>query len=207
MGRPGKFSVDCVLNAALEVLEAEGMRSLTMTRVCARLGAPSGSLYHRFASREDLVVELWLRCAERFQDGYYLALDSDSDPRMAAHYAVRYFVERARSHRAEALVLMAYRREDLIQGPWPTAVGQRARALDKGQQAAADRFAARLWPEGKPDLPRMHYALLGLPMAAALDELRSGHQNPQAIDWILTALDAILADCWQRLESRADAPR
>lgn len=197
MGRPAKFDLDSVLDAALRVLDREGMRALTATRVCAELGAPSGSLYHRFASRDALLIELWLRCAERFQAGYYAALESSADPRSAAHAAVRYFVERARAHGAEARVLMAYRREDLIAGKWPAAIRRRAQALEDAQRAAQLRFAKRLWPRGTPDLGRMSYALLGLPYAATIAELRGAARSyGDSIAWVEAALDAVLADCF-----------
>lgn len=192
MARPGKFSVDQVLDAALDILETEGMRALTVSGVCRALGAPSGSLYHRFASRDALLVALWLRCAERFQHGYGEVLDSEPDARKAAHAAVRWFVERARSHRAEAMVLNLYRRQDLIDGPWPDAVRRRARALAAQQREAMRRFAQRLWPEGGADLPRMEFALLRIPLAAALAELHGASPHRDAVRWVQTAADALL---------------
>lgn len=197
MGRPSKFDTDQVLDAALRVLERDGMRALTMTRVCTELGAPSGSLYHRFASRDMLLVELWLHCAERFQHGFREVLEGCPDARDAAHAGARYVIERARRHRAEALVLMTYRREDLIGGPWPTAVRARARELAADQRDMSARFAERLWPDREPDIERMNFALLGIPVAAATAELRdTAGRERDSLAWVATALDALLADCW-----------
>ena len=189
--------MDAVLDAALEVLERDGMRALTMTRVCEQLNAPSGSLYHRFPSRDALLVALWLRCAERFQGGLEAVLLEHEDPRAAAHAAVRHFIDRTRTHRAEALVLMAWRREDLLGDTWPAAVRKRAEALAADHHRVAKDFAKRLWPNSKGDLARLNYALAGLPLAAVLDELRGGRPMHDAADWVITAMDAVLQDCWE----------
>src|ERR1700757_466420 len=104
MGRPAKFDVDAVLDAALRVLERGGIGALTAVAVCKELKAPSGSFYHRFASRDALLVELWLRCAERFQTALCAVLDGPGTVREVAHAAVRGFVLRAREQRGEALM-------------------------------------------------------------------------------------------------------
>lgn len=196
MGRPSKFDTDRVLDAALRVLERDGMRVLTMTRVAEELGAPSGSLYHRFASRDALLVELWLRSAERFQRGYREVVEAHADAREAARAAARYVVERAREHRAEALVLMAYRREDLIGGAWPAAVRKRAQALEADHREMAKDLAGRLWPDGGADVPRMNFAVVTLPVAAAVAELRGAvGSDRDTMEWVETALAALLAGC------------
>jgi AcrR family transcriptional regulator len=198
MGRTARYDNDMVMDAALAVLQREGMRALSASRVCQELGAPSGSLYHRFASRDALLAELWLRCAERFQAGYFAALATPGDPRAAAHAAVRWFIERARAEPAETRVLMSYRREDLSDGDWPSTVQVRARALAVSHKQARNAFAARLrWPEGQVDVPRLEYALLGLPYAAVHAETRAGAKvQKAAVDWACVALDALLVDCF-----------
>jgi AcrR family transcriptional regulator len=197
MGRPAKFDVDAVLDAALRVLERGGIGALTAVAVCKTLEAPSGSFYHRFASRDALLVELWLRCAERFQAALCAVLDGPGTAREVAHAAVRGFVLRAREQRGEALMLMAYRREDLIAGPRPPAVRRRARALESMQNAALQRFAGRLWPQGQAEPGRMVFALLDLPLAAAMAELRGSKAAARdAEQWVAASLDALLGDCW-----------
>ena len=50
------------------------MAAATVSRIATSVGAPVGSVYHRFASRDVLMAELWLRTITRFQDGYLAAL-------------------------------------------------------------------------------------------------------------------------------------
>ena len=72
MARPAKFSLDDLLDAAGRVLLEEG-RDITMAQIARAAGAPTGSVYHRFASREELLVRLWLRSVKRFQVGFIRA--------------------------------------------------------------------------------------------------------------------------------------
>ena len=60
MARPAKFSLDDLLDAAGRVLLEKG-RDITMAQIADAAGAPTGSVYHRFASREELLIRLWLR--------------------------------------------------------------------------------------------------------------------------------------------------
>ncbi|NOX28486.1 MAG: helix-turn-helix transcriptional regulator, partial [Actinobacteria bacterium] len=56
MGRRPKYSSDQILDAAASLLAADGPTALSVARIAARLGAPSGSIYHRFGSRDVLVA-------------------------------------------------------------------------------------------------------------------------------------------------------
>lgn len=198
MGRTARYDEDTILDAALSVLESDGMRALNAARVCAELGAPSGSLYHRFASRDALLAALWLRCAERFQGGFLAALEAADDPREGAHAAVRWFLERARAEPAETRVLMSYRREDLGGVDWPLTVQNRAKALAAQHRRARNVYAQRLrWPDGVPDMAQLDYALIGLPYALVHLQSRAGApRTAPATAWVLAALDAVLGPCW-----------
>ena len=69
MARPRLHGDDAVLDAARDVVLEAGSGAATTAAVSARSGAPVGSLYHRFGSRDRLLAELWLRTVRRFQDG------------------------------------------------------------------------------------------------------------------------------------------
>ena len=57
MGRP-KFNDGDFLDAALAVAAEQGPTAVTVGSIAARLKAPIGSFYHRFASRDVLLGEL-----------------------------------------------------------------------------------------------------------------------------------------------------
>ena len=77
MARPAKFTDDEILDAALrQVTDGAGA---TVAGIAAAVGAPTGSIYHRFPSRDVLLARLWLRTVAGFQDGLVAVL-ADQDP-------------------------------------------------------------------------------------------------------------------------------
>ena len=56
MGRPPKFTVDDMLDAAADLLVDGGLPALTATGVARHLRAASGSVYHRFGTRDELAA-------------------------------------------------------------------------------------------------------------------------------------------------------
>ena len=112
MARPAKFSLDDLLDAAGRVLLEKG-RDITMAQIARAAGAPTGSVYHRFASREELLVRLWLRSVKRFQVGFIRAGEREEARRAVIEMAL--CVPRfCRKHPADAKAMTLYRREDLL---------------------------------------------------------------------------------------------
>ena len=70
MPRPALHDTEAVLDATRELILDVGPRGTGIRDISRRSGAPSGSLYHRFSSRDNLVALAWLRAARRFQTGY-----------------------------------------------------------------------------------------------------------------------------------------
>ena len=58
MGHPA-FDNSDFLDAALALVAENGPSAATVAAISARLKAPTGSFYHRFASRDALLGELW----------------------------------------------------------------------------------------------------------------------------------------------------
>ena len=68
MPAPAKFTRDEILDAAVEQIAAAGFSGASVASIARSIGAPSGSIYHRFASREHLIGALWVRTASRYGD-------------------------------------------------------------------------------------------------------------------------------------------
>jgi AcrR family transcriptional regulator len=64
----GKRRVAALMEAAVTLFAEKGYDAVTMTEVAARAGAPIGSLYQFFPSKETLADALLDRFAERFDD-------------------------------------------------------------------------------------------------------------------------------------------
>lgn len=111
MARPAKFSAGELLDGARDAVLRYGL-DVTVAQVSATVGAPSGSLYHRFPSRDHLMVSLWLRSVRRFHEGYLVAAaepDVHSALRACAVYIPRY----CRAFPADARAMMLFRHSQL----------------------------------------------------------------------------------------------
>jgi AcrR family transcriptional regulator len=69
MGRKPRFTRDQFSTAALSLVSEGGPKAVTVAAIAARTGAPVGSVYHRFPSREHLLAAAWLRLAGSVQRG------------------------------------------------------------------------------------------------------------------------------------------
>lgn len=72
-GRPrstarGRVSRERILDAAVEVVAAEGLRSTTLDSVCRRAGVPKTSVYWHFGSKDGLLAALVERVAGEWTD-------------------------------------------------------------------------------------------------------------------------------------------
>jgi AcrR family transcriptional regulator len=174
VGRPPRFPAEAILDSARDLTLREGVGGLTMSAVAADLGAPSGSVYHRFASREHLAAALWLRTVERFQSGFIAALAAHDNPVEAAVSAARWVVDWAAAHPADASLLTRYRSEDLIRGDYPEQVRHRAEEAKAQLGHALAGVAQRL---GQP-VDLVVFAVVQIPYAAVREFAGSGRPLP-----------------------------
>lgn len=130
MPRPARYTADVLLDAAAELLAAEGPGAVTMSAVARSTGAPSGSVYHRFPTRAALCGELWVRTEERFQEGLLEALSGDDDPQQRCVAGALRIVQWCRDHPVEAQVLLAGP-NDLGMSEWPETVAGRRKRLQR----------------------------------------------------------------------------
>lgn len=179
MPRAARFPAAAFREAALRLVAEAGPGALTMGAVAAAVGAPSGSLYHRYRSREELVAAVWLDVVEDFQVGFLRRLE---DGLLAAALHTPAWV---RAHPREARLLLLHRREDLVGPDWPAVIRARAdavtRAMDAGLAAAG---------RGR-DRTRVLFALLDVPYGAVRRFVASGTPPPPAVDALVRA--AVLA--------------
>lgn len=170
MPRPARFDPDAMLDAAAALAESSGPAAVTMSAVTAAIGAPSGSVYHRFADRPALLAALWLRTVHRFQDAWLAVLVSDPP---AVDRAAGHVVDWSRRHRAEATVLLAgaaaFGRTD-----WSSA-DRAAAARAERAVTQAIRTAAALIP-ADPELVAL--AAVDLPYAVVRRHLTSRRPIP-----------------------------
>ena len=191
MARPAKFTDDEILDAALrQVTEGAGA---TVAGIAAAVGAPTGSIYHRFSSRDVLLARLWLRTVAQFQDGFVAAV-ADADPVAGGRQAVRYFLEWTRDHLVEAQLLLLHRRDDLLADGWPDEVRDRAAAVaEQFDDALRDYTRRRLGSLSQVAQRRAAFAVVDIPFAAVRRHLAVGEAPPTMLDaLVVQAHDAVL---------------
>lgn len=184
MGRTAKYTDASILDAALALVSEDGAHGATVVAIAARLGAPSGSIYHRFASRDLILARLWIRTVQRYQVGFLdaLALAGTTD---AAAAAVAHTLEWSTEHRAEARVLIRYRREDLV-ALWPDELGEDLATLNDQVKWAVLAFTERHFGIVTAETAgRARFALIDLPYAATRQAIRD--DKPPA-PWLRAAV-------------------
>jgi AcrR family transcriptional regulator len=184
MGRPSKFDRDALLDAAIEIAANDGLAKLTLGAIADRTGAPTGSIYHRFASLELLAGEAWVRSVERFQSGF-VALLSQPDTVEAAVSAARYTPAWARERFDEARLLLLHRREELG-AKFPRELGDRIAALEAEGAASLRSFAKRHFGHTRRDaMDTALFALVDVPYGAVRRHLIAGEPPPARVDALI----------------------
>lgn len=143
MPRPARFTTEAILDSSLALVSEHGPSALTVTAAADRLGAPSGSIYHRFSGRAALAGARWLRSVRRFQVGFLSALD-DPDPLRAACRAAVHVVRWSRENPSEARLLLLHRSEDFAHADWPQDLRDENAALNRQLERAIGELCTSL---------------------------------------------------------------
>jgi AcrR family transcriptional regulator len=180
VGRPPKFTEDQILDTASRLVACQGPAATSVAAIAAELGAPTGSIYHRFASRDLLMGKLWIRVVRDAQAGFIHSLEQrgPSSTLDAALHLPRW----SREHLHEAQVAAMYRREDLA-GEWPDELGADLDTLNHGLRQALRRHTKYLFGYvRRSDVERVTFALIDVPHAATRRHLLAAERPPRNID-------------------------
>lgn len=114
MAPPQKHETDSILDAVRELVLRKGPRAASVAAIAAASGAPVGTLYHRFTSRDGLLAAVWIRALERFQTSALAETAPGQDPLDRAAALARAMIEFAERRPEDARLLLAVRRDDLL---------------------------------------------------------------------------------------------
>lgn len=152
MGRPRKHDLDDLLDAAEALLAESGHGALTVRAVADAVGGSTGSLYHAFRSRNELLGQMWLRAARRFLDVQREVVDACLQRSPTREGAVEATIAAAssyellrRQHPTSAQLLMEYRRDALLDDGLPDDLAGQLRALEGELVDVMRRLAVALW--------------------------------------------------------------
>lgn len=186
-----KFSQEDFLAAALAIVAEQGPSAVTVGSISERLQSPTGSFYHRFASRDVLLGELWLRTVLEFQQGVRAAIDAGDGLRAALHTPAW-----VREHLDKARLLLLYHRDDFVHGEWPEQLREGAAALTQGVQTRSARYARLVFGRaGAEERRRAQFLLSEVPLAAVRQHLLRREPPPPLVDDLIRlTYRAVVAD-------------
>jgi AcrR family transcriptional regulator len=185
MGRPARFEKEQIVDATKRLIAEGGPRAATVSAIANRIGAPTGSIYHRYGSRELLLADLWLTVVEGFQEGLLSALRGP-DPVEAGVRGALYGPAWVRAHFPEARLLLLYRREDLITGPWPAGMKKRARKVKRDLLDGMRDLTRRRYGRATPmNIRRVRFAVFDTPYGALKRYVEAGERPPPDIDALI----------------------
>jgi AcrR family transcriptional regulator len=172
--RPRSHSPDVVLDAAREIVLRDGARAATVAAIARASGAPTGSLYHAFGSRDALLAAAWERAARRSQAAWIEAAGRP-DPIDAGVAMALSLLAFAREQRDDCRLLLGMRVEDLVDGPAPDLEAVNAPVVE-----TVATLGRRLGGPGARE--RVVLATVDLPYGAIRRRLLGGKPPPSALD-------------------------
>jgi AcrR family transcriptional regulator len=194
--RPQRHSVDVILDVSRDLVLREGARRVTVDRIVAASGAPKGSVYHRFSTVNDLLATMWLRGVRRSQARFLEPLTAGGDPIEAAVAAGLAIYDFAREEPADARLLAALRREDLVGEVTDPAIVTALRQVNDQLHTAVTALARRIYGRASRDaVERTTCAVIDLPQGAIRRHLVAGVAVPRGVrSQLAAAIRAALGD-------------
>jgi len=192
--RAAKFGEEQILAAAGRLIASHGPGGATIDAIARDLGASTGSIYHRFDSRDVLLAQVWLRAASEFQKSFFAHLTGPL-PEQAGLAAALFMPQRVREHPREARLLFLHRREDFVDRGWPETMRRRAAELGHQVETQLRAFSRRL--TGRADARTvwtMTFAVADTPFAAVRRYVAANEDPPPYVDDLIrTTYEAVLA--------------
>ena len=181
MGRPELHSTDSMLDAARSLVLDGGARAATLDRIVAASGAPKGSIYHRFATVNDLLAAMWIRAVRRSQEAFLAAL-ADPDPVDAAVAAALTVYDFALTYPADARLLAALRRQDLVRSVRDPELRTELEELNAPMREAVVALSRRLHGRAsRTALEQTTFAVIDLPLGGIRRHLVAGTRLPRGL--------------------------
>jgi AcrR family transcriptional regulator len=182
-----------MLDAARGLLLQDGARGATVEAIAEASGAPVGSIYHRFGSREALITRLWMRAVYRSQASFVAAMEQP-DAREAAVAAALSILDFCEEHPGDAQLLASFGREELL-GVTPAGpLADELAELNRPVERAVVTLTKRLYgTRSRRALDRTLLAVFDLPYGATKRHLVAGTKLPGGLRQDLeTAVRAVI---------------
>jgi len=169
------------LAAARHIAVESSPAQVTVDSVVERLKAPKGSFYHRFASRDLLLGELWIITVLDYQTGFVTAIEEGDALGAALHMPAW-----VRRNLDDARLLLLYSRHDFVAGKWPEPLVKSVREQAQRFEGCIERVARQIWGGAdKRSLRLAQFVLADAPLAAVRPHLQRRESPPSLVDEII----------------------
>ncbi|HEY1690333.1 MAG TPA: TetR/AcrR family transcriptional regulator [Solirubrobacteraceae bacterium] len=192
MPRRELHSQEAILDAARKLVVEGGPRSVTVGAVAAASQAPTGSIYHRFTSVDELLARLWIRAVRRSQEAT-LTVDFE-DPAAGVIAAALALYDFCLEHREDALLLGAFRRRDLERAELPGELREELKQVNEPIERPLGELVRRLLgSKSRASLDIVLLAVVDLPYGFARRYLDGeGSPPPERRERLAAAVEAVL---------------
>jgi AcrR family transcriptional regulator len=193
MPRPPLHDTDTMLDAARELVLGQGARAATVEAIARSSGAPSGTIYHRFGSRDEMIARLWIRGVQRSQESFLAAIDG-LEPRAGGLAGGLSIIDFCAREPADAQLLVAFRHDELVRNAPTGALAEELEQLNQPVERAVVDLARGLYGRAsRAALDRVLLAVFDLPYGAVRRHLIAGKPLPPGLrDDLARAIAAVV---------------
>jgi AcrR family transcriptional regulator len=194
MPRPAKHDESSILKAAAAIVASRGPNGTTIAAIAHAIGAPSGSIYHRFQTRDELLGRLWLNKAAFFQDRWKTALNKPNAEEAGLAAALS-LPRTVREDFKGARIMLLHRREDFLSESWPAEMQAEAERLKEQVEDSLAQITRGLFGRNSAVARQVAtFAVLDLPFSAVRRFVAMGRMPPPAMDDLITkAYQAVIS--------------
>jgi AcrR family transcriptional regulator len=194
MPRPAKHDESSILKAAAAIVASRGPNGTTIAAIAHAIGAPSGSIYHRFQTRDELLGRLWLNKAAFFQDRWKTALNKPNAEEAGLAAALS-LPRTVREDFRGARIMLLHRREDFLSESWPAEMQAEAERLKEQVEDSLAQITRGLFGRNSAVARQVAtFAVLDLPFSAVRRFVAMGRMPPPAMDDLITkAYQAVIS--------------
>ena len=187
MVRLARFSADVFVEATLALVAEGGPSAASMAAIARKVGAPTGSIYHRFESRSAILATAWLECHESFARSVAPPLHAGQG--LEAALAVTAW---ARHDRRRARFLLLNEIEVLLEDPVPEPLHHRVQQQQAVLDAAFDSYleGQSLTNSSTPSeaAARAQFLIFDGPIALLRPHLLADANPPLFLDEMITGM-------------------
>ena len=190
MVRTAKFDAGAFVEAAIDLIADGGPAAASTTAIARKVGAPTGSLYHRFESRAAVVATAWADVHGPFVARLDPLLRSGriTDAALALSHWVREDITRAR-------FLLLNEGGAIIDEPPPEhlrmEIGRQEDRIDAAFQTCL--AVCGVDPQDNEAVARVRFLVFDGPIALVRPHLLAKQRPPPFVDAMITELHAACA--------------